>query len=474
MSYLSDFVLDFYRVSGALVEPPRYGVYEVLLPDALAQALGAPALQEVVFDGIGPEADADGRLHLTEGHPLVDRLVERARQVSAPAQAFINVVRLDKRGLAEAARQTLSFANARLVALPGQAETPALFHYLVFTCKVTLITDETQEQLASVALDAQAGWPADWTAILEQATLEDEPAFAHLPPARPRWIDEPHPLTRPVLASLFERAPGAILAQLAGSIEGLSRRAARYLELDRARLEQYYDDLERDLERRLRRADDERRAGLQQKLASVQAERERKLADAEARYRLRAELELVTVDVVAQPKVALQVQIENRNTAVQRQVVWDPLLHRIEPLHCDVCGQPGLSLQLCSGGHLAHARCLLEQQCVDCKRVYCRLCQEQMKTCVVCGRPVCQASLNGCGICKRGTCHEHVGLCHAADGKPADVRPAEAPAPQKAARPAPAPRPREAREPVKARSRPKRQPKAAARLSRGGALPTGR
>ncbi len=133
---------------------------------------------------------------------------------------------------------------------------------------------------------------------------------------------------------------------MARPIEGLSRRAARRLELDRARLEQYYDDLERDLKRRLQRAEGDREATLRDKLASVQAERGLKLADAEARYRLRVDLELVAAQVVTQPKLELQVQIENRNTAIQRRVVWDPLLRAIEPLTCDVCGQPGLSLQL--------------------------------------------------------------------------------------------------------------------------------
>ena len=199
--------------------------------------------------------------------------------------------------------------------------------------------------------------------------------------------------------------------------------------MDRARLEQYYDDLARDLERRLVRAEDDRRASLQDKLASVRRERELKLADAEARYQLRIDPELITAQVIAQPKLYAQVQIENRNTSIQRTVVYDPLLHRIEPLMCDVCGRPGYEMQLCSGGHLAHAECLLVEQCGDCKRIYCRLCEAQMGKCAVCGRPTCLKSLNMCNQCGRGTCREHKELCHAAQGEPA---PAGAPASSKA------------------------------------------
>jgi hypothetical protein len=59
-----------------------------------------------------------------------------------------------------------------------------------------------------------------------------------------------------------------------------------------------------------------------------------------------------------------------------------------------------------------------DQQCVDCKRVFCRLCADQVQSCVVCERPVCRPSLNHCAECGRDTCHEHVGLCHADEGSP--------------------------------------------------------
>ncbi len=419
MSELADFVLSYYQVNGALVESPGYGVYEALLPEALAAPLGAPVFQQIVFDP--PEAASDGRLHLTVGHPLVDRMVDLARQSPAPAQIYINTVRLDKHGLAALARQALAFPNARLVEAPRQTEARALCHYVHFIFKVTLTTDEKHEHLVSVAMDAQSGWPVDFAPIQAQVTLDEKPEFANLSPALPIWIKVEQPLAPNVLTGLLERAQRAVLGQASDSLDGLRRRTARYLELDRARLEQYYDDIARDLERRLQRTEEERRPALQDKLASVQAERQLKLADAEARYKLRVDLELVTAEVIVQPKQMLVVQIENRTAQVQRRIVWDPLLHRIEPLRCDVCGQPGASLHLCTGGHLAHAECLIERQCVDCKRVYCRLCQKQMNVCVVCGRVVCASSLNKCGECGRGTCREHSGLCHANNGEPAKL-----------------------------------------------------
>ncbi len=102
MSDLSDFVLSYYQLHGALVEPPRYGVHEALLPEELAAQLETPTWQQLVFDQSLAEEDA-GQLHLAIGHPLVERIVELARREPAPTQAYINSVRLDKHGLIELA-----------------------------------------------------------------------------------------------------------------------------------------------------------------------------------------------------------------------------------------------------------------------------------------------------------------------------------------------------------------------------------
>jgi hypothetical protein len=460
MDELADFVLSYCREAGAIVEPPAYGMYEVLLPDDLAARLGVPAYQRFAFDDTllvlppalrsaqdenlqsGSPAGMDEVTHLSYGHPLVENLIEAARQVPACAHLYVNTVRLDKRGLADLARQALSFPNARLIEVSGQTESPTLGHYVRFNFKAALITDEKREQLLSVLMDAQGGYAVKELAEIERlATLETMPAFEHLLVMPPVWLPGGEPQSRQVLEGLLERAKRAALDELAEPMESLQRRAARFLELDRARLEQYYDDMQRDLKRRLERAADDRRKSLEAKLVAVQAEREAKLADAEAKYRLRVELELINLLVITQPRLVLPMKIENRTASVTRPVVWNPLLHRIEPLTCDVCGRASFRLFLCTGGHLAHEECLLPQQCVDCKRVYCRLCTDQMKTCVVCDRPVCASSLNRCPTCGRGTCREHVGLCHAAEGEPARLRMEAAEEPAAPAEPEPEPEP---------------------------------
>lgn len=424
---LASFVLGYLEHGGSLLTPPAYSVYEALLPDDLAGQIQADSYLRLAFDA---EAEADA-LRLSVNHPLVEAMAEEAAQQPGHAQVAINHVRLEKPGLYDLAARTFSFANARLGAARNAVEQSALHHILRFNFKATLLSDEKQEQIVSVTLDVQAGHAVRAAEHLARlVTSETETAFGHLPLARPRWPGAGEALDAVTWQALLQRAQAAAEAALQERLAAQQARNQRFLELDLARLEDYYDALERDMRRRLERADageGERRSAVESKIAALHGERSAKLADIRVRYTLRVELELINALLTIQPKLLLPVEISNRRATVTRMAVWDPLLRRLEPLVCDVCGEPGEGLHLCTGGHLAHRGCLAPQ-CVECNREYCRLCADQVLACVVCGRPVCKTSSRLCPDCGRVTCSEHVKLCHAADGQPAVLPQAGPPA----------------------------------------------
>ena len=416
ISDLADFVLDFCRTQGGVVEPPAYGVFEVLLPEPAAAQLGVEPFQRFAFD---EQAAGDGVTRLAYGHPLVERMAELARTAPANARFYINNVRLDKGDLSSRARAALSFPNATLAEVPGTMEARAMFASVRFNFKATLVSDEKREQLVSVLMNTQTGAPAEEFSQEEEYRLTETSVWGDLPLAPATWTSGRDGLAPETLRLLLERAGQAAQRRLAETLEAFEARARRLLELDRARLDAYYADLERDLERRLKRAveDEAKQAGLQSKLAATRADHASKLADAQAKYQVRLELDLLNLAVIFQPKLTLPLRIENRQASVTRSMVWDPLRHRLELLACDVCFRPNVKLFLCHNGHLACADCLAPQ-CVDCKRVYCRHCAAELTACVVCDRPVCQKSLVHCKECGRGTCREHTHLCHAAAGHP--------------------------------------------------------
>lgn len=456
--HLDEFVLGYLEEAGSVVMPPEFGIYEVLMPEEVAGSLSldehtrlafTPSAHSAPGDGEGdPLGAADAALRLSVNHPLVERIAQTLTRQPANARTFIRGVRTDKRGLAALARQHLSLANARIDVLPATQEQATQHYYLLCNFKVTLLGEEKREELAVVVMDVQAGHAVDDPVPLQRLEIIDpEPAYAELPVAPLRWRGAPggapwapaHADMAPTssspkssactalafdtLQALLPRAQAALRDKLAGQVAALAARLERQLMLDLTRIGDYYDEMATDLQRRqahLAPDDAERQQAIADKLGMLEAERTAKLADARSRYALRIEMKLLNVLLATQAKVILPMSISNRTATITRTVVWDPLVHRVEPLVCDVCGQPGERLHLCTGGHLAHAACLAPQ-CVDCKRAFCRLCAAQIAECVVCHRPVCRPSLIQCPTCGRGTCSEHRQLCHAAAGQPATL-----------------------------------------------------
>ena len=421
---LSEFVLGYLEEAGSVVMPPEFGVYEVLMPEEVADSLLLDDHVRLAFTPSAQSEQADAALGLNVNHPLVESIAQTITRQPANARTFVRGVRTDKRGLTKLARQHLGLANARIDELPETKEEVLQHHYLIINFKITLLSEEKREELAVVVMDVQAGHAVDDPAILQRLEMIDPtPAFEGFPVAPPRWQEAGEALTLDTFQALLPRAEGALRHKLADQVAALAARMERQLMLDLARISDYYAEMTADLQRRqahLPPDDAERRQGFADKLDMLDAERTAKFADARSRYTLRIEMELVNVLLATQAKVTLPMSINNRTVTIPRTVVWDPLVHRLEPLVCDVCGQPGESLHLCTGGHLAHAACLAPQ-CVDCKRSFCQICAAQIAECVVCHRPVCRSSLIQCPTCGRGTCSEHQQLCHAAAGQPATL-----------------------------------------------------
>ena len=447
MSELESFVLDYLEQMGSIVEPAAYGIHEVLLPEAVAEQLDTAAYQQITFD----DRVNDDVTRLGYNHPLVEQMVQAAHNRPASARAYINGLRLDKSGLEEVAMKSWVVLNGRV--MPRTRTTPARVRstYVRFNFKVAILSHEKQEQLVSVLMDAHGGYRIADSAPIEKRANATEPdqVLQSLSDAPIRWRPPDgkalkDPLDRSTLAALLERAKTAVLQELAVPLGDLQKRVNRFRELDVARLNEYYEELERDLQHRLKGASPERRASLADKLAAVNVERAHKLADVKERYQVRLDLTLLNLMIIQQPKLALPVNIENRATKVSVHAVWDPLRHQLEPLACGVCGLPSQRTYLCHNGHLAHEDCLAPA-CIDCKRVFCQQCAHEIDECEVCHEPLCRHSRIACGQCGRGTCHAHQGLCHANNGEPVDLTAKEAPAPEPEPAPAPPPAPPKAR-----------------------------
>jgi len=469
MSELEAFVLGYLKQVEGLVEPAGYGIHEVLLPERVAQRWDTAVYQQITFaDTVEAEAT-----HLGYNHPLVEQMVEEARTQSASTKLYINELQLNKTDLDKLAAKEWVILNGRV--MPQKRATIARVRstYVRFNFKAAIVSDEKQERLASVLMDAHAGHRIAQTDLIEAKATAGEPDMIldSLSDAPMRWQSGAgrsfnSPLNQQALTVLLDRAKTAVLHEMSDYLKSLQTRVNRFRELDEARLTAYYDELERDLQVRLTSASHERRSSLQDKLVAVQTERAHKLIDVAERYRVKVDLTLLNLMIIQQPKLVMPVLIENRTTKASAYAVWDPLLHRLEMLACEVCGQPSGRTYLCHNGHLAHEGCLAPA-CIDCKRVFCRQCADQVGACDVCHEPLCHHSRILCPECGRGTCQAHQGLCHANAGQPVDLTVKAAPPPPK-----PEPKPPEPKPKSKTPKRPQpKQTQSARKLQKTAAPP---
>ena len=125
---LQELVIGYCRQVGALIEPPAYGIYDVLLPDEAAKRWGVDAYQRFTFEQA--ENLPPGVTLLHYGHPLTEQMVEELRLLSANAQFFINNVRLEKPGLYAVIEKALILPNARLFPVHGALDRRRTYHYL--------------------------------------------------------------------------------------------------------------------------------------------------------------------------------------------------------------------------------------------------------------------------------------------------------------------------------------------------------
>src|SRR3954462_11849241 len=106
---LSEFVLGYLEEAGSVVMPPEFGVYEILMPEEVADSLLLDDHTRLAFSGspVGapPSEQADNALRLSVNHPLVESIAQTITRQPANARTYIRGVRTDKRGLAKLAQQ---------------------------------------------------------------------------------------------------------------------------------------------------------------------------------------------------------------------------------------------------------------------------------------------------------------------------------------------------------------------------------
>jgi len=300
--------------NGGLVEQ-RSDHLLALLPAPLARRLELP--EEVQLGGDGAP--------LLYGSPLLDRLVHLATQEVPVVYGQVEVPYLKKAGFEQLLSQEISFVDgqARLVSR-AEARTT----YLVLVCHYVALSDERKEGLVQVGVHEGSG---ALIPDLEGRLSQFQPQFfepGKIPPHFPVHLEQ-------TISCALRSARARVEAELSDFLSSMRRRLHRDIRNTR----EYYEALKKEMEESLGNpnlADGQR----QERVAKIQElpqELSCKVADLEHKYQVQVTVTGCAALRLLVPVVQVMIEIKYRRLQRTAQVIWNPIIRRLDPLVCERC-----------------------------------------------------------------------------------------------------------------------------------------
>jgi hypothetical protein len=342
---------------GALVETEEAGALRAMLPADLAGALGSSDWLSLRF---GADAGSND-----EGEWLerLGRLLPAEPQVTGarlrwpkPARPIDPAAVLDRE---------LVIQNG-IYRAPEDSQQMA--HYYFFNFQYTMESDETSLGLWTTCLNASAGSVVHQPEALLKAVrddLEEDPAFR---------------IEQEELARLFPMALRRAQPEIRRLAAGMEQNANRRLARDSERINTYYGDLLRQIEKRIARHGGDAQAAEKERsrAAATQLDRAAKLEDLVRKYSLKIRIEPGDVLVVSLPVREINARVIRKKAERPAKFHWNPALGGLESPWCASCFGRAYPLFLCDDRvHFLCKSCL--SACSNCGRQFCRACQPKCR-----------------------------------------------------------------------------------------------
>ncbi|MBI2876218.1 MAG: hypothetical protein HYY20_04990 [Candidatus Tectomicrobia bacterium] len=350
---LKGFVIQLLEAQGALCEEVEGGC-DVLLPPELARRLGCPESLQLSFDPL----KENGRQRILYGSELLDRLLELAGNLGLSATYTVSGLPAKSERLVREMGQKFSLPNAKGTLLDSSS---AYCPYLILNFKYVALSDERKEGMIRVTVNESSLASFD---ELEEV-LDPE---AHQP-GRPFGGSPPRPLEE-----VYRKGCRVAQARIARELKEFEESMNRRLQRDVQRLEDYYLDLAREMEGRIRKRglQGPEKADLVDKIRATEAELERKVEDLWNKYSIRVRVQWVNSCRIFLPVLQGRYEILRRKERREERVFWNPWLRQIEPLACEGCLENGYTFYLCDRLHRVCPQCFAP--CRDCGKRLCPLC----------------------------------------------------------------------------------------------------
>jgi len=337
---LEDFACRFFKSRGAILEKNDRGL-EVLLPENLSETLGTREHINInTVSGSGPE-DA---FSISYGSPMLEKMIDEASKDVPVLACRFHLDYLKKEGFANLVRDQFVFLRS-----VGKIESRAEINtaYILLTCRYKAQSDEQKLGLFDLVFNLETG---AYVPGMAELLLEAGKNFITL--QKLAWKKGQ---LETAVRCIKEQSAGILAEELSSFHETMTRRFKR----DAANLEEYYQDLEKEMKKTLQRhrLSEELVKERNEKIALLPRELERKRDDLFKKYSIRVDIEPCAAMLVNTPavKVLYYVLIGKRRKNIS--LVYNPITRMLDPLVCQGCGKSITTICFCDHLHLLCPAC---------------------------------------------------------------------------------------------------------------------
>jgi len=343
-SPLEEFLRGYTDVAGGMWDEVEPQVYDLMLPGR--GPTHEPEMVRLVFD---PEAipEHPGSQLASYGTPLVDRLLADAVDRGRHLVLYKVGLNLAPQGLVAHLRRAVRLPSGFVITI--ERSRALHFPQAVFWFEATFVSDQKEQDLLSVAIDAHYG-----RQVRHLERLLDRLHLAAKP-----WsplAEAPHP----GLAATYPIARDRVVRTLSALANTYQRELGERLHRQLERIGRYYRDLRAEVEEQAQKARnrDDDPARFASRLEALTREEDLRSAELRRKSQLKVHLRLLNLLVVHQPKLLLRAAVVSAGSVVGRlDWVWDPLIESIEAAVCPECRRPTFEFGVTRQGRLVCSAC---------------------------------------------------------------------------------------------------------------------
>jgi hypothetical protein len=342
------FAQRFLVKHGAAIEANPEG-FEAVLPHELSKRLGLP---EYVSIPEGLRAGGEEQYGITYGSPLLEKMVELACDPLPLASCRLSFHYLKSQGFDRLIQDQFRFRKS-LCRVTSTA--PIKTDYVVLACRYVARSDEQKEGLISLffnfetsALTPQAS-NLSFNAVMEPAPFPESMRLAA------RW--------ERILRGIARHSKDMLSEEIRDFRDSMNRRLKR----DVNHLEEYFENLKKEMESSLERAglSDRLIQDRKEKIALIPDELTKKKEDLLKKYSIRIKITPCAGLFMRMPAVKILCEVHIGREKRPMSLIYSPLTKALDPFVCEGCGRSITSISFCPRHHALCSRC--QEECPVCE-----------------------------------------------------------------------------------------------------------